>query len=271
MNLTASNMKIRLQTTQFSDFFAALEKFDLILYFAWSDIKARYARSILGPLWLVLTTAIGVAGLGYIWSILFNMDRATFIPALAIGLVIWQLLSTSLLEASVTFIVNAQVIKNSNNPILIFVFHTLMKNLIIFAHNFIIIFIILIIYPPDINLKTLLIIPGLFLVIGNLVWMISILAIVGVRYRDLQPALSSFMTIFFFLSPVIYKPDQLGVKANLMWLNPFTYLISFIRDPLTGTASPLFAYAIGILALILGWIATSILLKRYKHRLVFWV
>ena len=75
----------------------------LILYMAWSDIRARYKRSVLGPFWITLSTAIGVVGLGFIWSELFKMDRASFIPLLTIGLILWQFMSACIIESTTVF------------------------------------------------------------------------------------------------------------------------------------------------------------------------
>ncbi len=238
---------------------------------SWDNIKVRYARSVIGPFWLVLTTAISALGLGYVWSILFNQDKETFIPALCIGLIIWQFLSSCILEAPNCFIENTPIIRNTPNTVLIFPLVTIIRNIIILGHNLIIIFIVFLIYPPIFNHKTLLIIPGVILVIGNLVWIVGILGFLGARYRDLSPAISSMITILFFLSPVIYKPDQLGFKSYIMWLNPFTYLISLIRDPLTGQASPAFAYIVTTASLLIGYSVMTIMIEKYRYRLLYWL
>ncbi|WP_422137500.1 ABC transporter permease [Endozoicomonas sp. ALC020] len=246
-------------------------KKNLVINLAWDDIKVRYARSVIGPFWLVMTTAISALGLGYVWSILFNQDKATFIPALCIGLVIWQFLSSCILETPNCFIVNAPIIRNTINPILIYPLVAIIRNLIILAHNFLIIFIVFYLYPPELNYNTFLIIPGLILVIGNLIWISIILGFFGARYRDLSPAITSMMTILFFLSPVIYKPEQLGLRAMVMWLNPFTYLISAIRDPLTGNASPLFSYVVMTSTLLLGFMITAFMIEKYRYRIPYWL
>jgi len=97
------------------------------------------------------------------------------------------------------------------------------------------------------------------------------LGVLGARFRDLYPAISSFMTIVFFLTPVMYRPERLGVEQYLVWLNPFTYLISLLRDPLSGNASPLFVYIVMITTLLLGILVTARLLGRYKYRIVYWL
>ena len=55
-------------------------------YFAWSDTKARYKKSVLGPFWPTLTNLLGVVGLSLVWAELMNQDMQSFVPQLAIGL-----------------------------------------------------------------------------------------------------------------------------------------------------------------------------------------
>jgi ABC-type polysaccharide/polyol phosphate export permease len=243
----------------------------LLLALSWDEIKIRYVRSIIGPFWLVLATGISALGLSYIWSILFHQDRTTFIPALCIGLVIFQFLSACVTEAPNCFTQYSSIIKNASYPLILFPAAIVIKNFVIFLHNLVIVVVVLLIYPPPISLKMAFIFPGLLLVLFCLVCATILLAFLGARYRDVGPAVSSLMTIVFFLSPVIYKPDQLGVKERLMWLNPFSYLIALIRDPLTGYATPLFVYATMLVTLLIGLYLCYFLISRYSHRLVFWL
>ena len=243
----------------------------LLLEFSWGEIKARYARSILGPFWLVLTTAISALGLSYIWSILFNQDKETFIPSLTIGLVIWQFISTCINEAPYCFNTYSSIIRNYSYPIIMFPSALVFKNFFVFLHNFLIVMLVLMIYPPDISLNFLLIIPAMILVIANLIVAVTIVSMIGARYKDFGPAVNSLMTIVFFLSPVMYKPEQLSVREYLMWFNPFSYLITLIRDPITGVASPLFVYAVMIGTLLIGGLWVWYLVSHYRYRVVLWL
>ena len=244
---------------------------DLILYLSRSDIKARYARSLLGPLWLVLTTAISVVGLGYVWSALFSIDREVFIPFLSVGLVVWQFFSSCIIESAEIFSHSGAVIRNTRNSLFVFPFSMLGKNLIILGHNALIIFAVLLVYPQEINLNLFLVIPGLLLVIMNMAWIVTVVAIIGARFRDLGPAISSFMTILFFLSPVMYKPEQLGVKSSILWINPFSHMITAIRDPLLGYSPPMFVYITLILLLVSGWSLLFSMMVKFKNRIIYWI
>lgn len=253
------------------DFIETLHKLPLAVYFAWGDTKARYRRSVLGPFWLVVGTAIGVAGLGFLWSMLLKTDRASFIPSLTVGLVIWQLIAGCVTESCSIFVRNAPIIHNLRTPYLIFPVQLLLRQLINFGHNLIVVLAVLSIFPPLLNYNQLLIIPGLLLLIGNLLWIIVMIGMLGARFRDMEPLIAAFMPMMFFLSPVIYRPDQLGLKDMIVWLNPFSYMISLIRDPLQGLAPPLFVYYVSIGMLVVGWLVSLWLLNRSYNRIAFWV
>src|SRR5262245_36792452 len=60
---------------------------------ALQDIRLRYRGSVLGPFWLTLSTVIMVAAMGVIYSRLFHMQAADYLPYLATGLITWQLIS----------------------------------------------------------------------------------------------------------------------------------------------------------------------------------
>ena len=257
--------------TILNDIKSLITKKQVVIHLAWSAIRVRYARSILGPFWIVLTSAISVAGLGYVWSTIFNQDRATFIPMLTVGLVLWIFLSSLIVEASNCYIIFSNAVKNTLNPIILYPVALLIQHFIVFVHTWVIIIGVFLIYPPHFTLHTLMIIPNFLLVMLNLLWITITLAILGARYRDLNQAIASLMTILFFLSPVLYKPDALGLKSFILWFNPFSYFITAMRYPLEGAPTPLFIYYALCIALIIGFLLVSYLLRRTRYRIVYWL
>lgn len=246
-------------------------KLPMAFYFAWGDTLARYRRSVLGPFWMVLGTTIGVVGLGLLWARLLNVDYAVFIPSLTIGLVVWQLISGTIVEGSTILIRNAALIRNVKTPYLIFPAQVLIRQLINFSHNSIVIVGVLLIYTPNLSWATLLIIPNIFLVSANLLWMVLLMSMIGARFRDIEQLIAATMPILFFLSPVIYRPDQLGIKSIFVWLNPFSHMISLLRFPLQGQITPSFIYVTMGLMMIVGWTVSLWVLNRKYGRIAFWV
>lgn len=254
-----------------TDILLALQRVEPAMYLAWGDTKARYRRSVLGPFWLVITTAISVAGLGFLWSLLLKQEPSELVPSLTVGLVIWQFVAACISEGPSIFIRNAHFIKNISIPNFFFPMTLLLRQLINFGHNFIVVIAVLAIFPPHISMIQLLIIPGLILVIGNLAWIVLLLAMLGSRFRDLEQIIGAIMPLMFFLSPVIYRPNQVGISQKIVWLNPFSYFISLIRSPIVGEIAPMFVYQIAIVTLIVGGFFTVYQFGKWRRRVAFWV
>lgn len=254
-----------------SDIFEALSRLPAALFLSWSDTKARYKRSMLGPFWLTLGTAIGVGGLGFVWSTLFKMDKATFIPLLTVGLILWGFIAGIVTESSQLFIQNAQLIRNLRIPLFFYPIKLVLRHLINLAHNAIVIVIVFLIYPPDWHWGAWLVIPGFILVVLNLSWMSLFIGMFAARYRDTETAITNFMPLLFFMSPVLFKAEQLGVGSWIVWLNPFSYFISIVRDPLLGHPSPEFVWPVAIGMVLVGWALTLWMFNSRRTRIPYWI
>jgi len=254
------------------DLIFSFRRMPFVWHMALGDTRARYKRSFLGPLWMTLGATIGVVGLGLVWSSILNQPRAELIPSLTIGLLLWQFISACINESSTVFVRNASVIRNVKTPFFIFPLQLLIRHLIGLLHNSIIIIVVLIVYPPPVISSVMILsLFGLILVVLNLLWMIMLLGMLGARFRDLEQIISAFMPIVFFLTPVIFKADQIGLNSSIIWLNPFTYFMSLVRDPLYGRVPSLTIYLVTLLIMLLGWLLTMYFFNKRSARLAFWI
>ncbi|MCK5744806.1 ABC transporter permease [Oricola sp.] len=243
----------------------------LAWYFAWSDMRARYKRSVLGPFWLVLGTVIGVVGLGLVWSVLLNTERSEFIPALTVGLVLWQAISGAITGSTTVFARSASVIKNIKTPSWRISLELVFQQTVNLIHNFVVIVFVLLVYPQDIGFAALLVIPGLVLVFMNIFWIAQVLGFVGARYRDFDPLVSALMPILFFLSPVLYQSRQLGSLDVISKLNPIAYWIEIVRNPLLGSVPALSDYLVVVAMTIAGFLLATWMTRARGHRLPYWI
>src|SRR5206468_5355454 len=97
-----------------------------------------YRRSMLGPFWLTASTAIMVVALGFVYSKIFDIPLAEFIPFVSVGLLIWSFISTIVIEAGSLFTGSESYIKQIRLPYSLYVYRFIWSKVIIFAHNFII-------------------------------------------------------------------------------------------------------------------------------------
>ena len=54
------------------------------------------------------------------------------------------------------------------------------------------------------------------------------------RFRDVPPIVGSVMQIAFFVTPIVWRPEQLGARGWWLPYNPFDALLEMVRQPLLG-------------------------------------
>ena len=240
-------------------------------YLALTDTRARYKKSILGPLWLTLGNLVGVLGLSVVWAALLKEDMHSFVPSLTIGLIIWQLVAGAISDGPTTFIRQAGIIRNVSIPLWFFVVRALSRQIINLAHNLVIVFGVIWYFDFPLQAVTWLALPGLLLVILNLFWMMYFLGMLGARFRDIEYLINSFLTLLYFISPVIFRQDLLPLSMEIIWANPFSYFIEIIRAPFLGNTPDATSYIVTISMLLAGSSMTLLFQHLHGKRVVFWV
>lgn len=250
---------------------STIKHWPVVSYMALSDTRARYRRSVIGPWWLSIGTLIGTLGLGWLWSQLLKMPFSEFVPTLTTGLISWQLVSGVILESSGLYVRNATIIRNIPLPFPIYPLQLLMRHLINFLHNIPVFLLVAWVAGLSIGLESLMLIPGLVILILNLFWLSLFISILGARYRDLEYIIAAIMPLALFISPVFYRPDYLPVGQHVLWFNPLSHLIEIMRAPLLGYSLPGFVWMVNIGMLVVGAVCTLWLFRRERQQIAFWV
>lgn len=236
------------------------------------EIRRRYARSRLGQFWVTLSTFIMILTLGVVWSALWGQPVEKLMPYIGVSLITWTLISGILGEAPTTLVSHGGIYLNQGMSFSTAIFALVYKQLIIFAHNLPIILGVFLFFLQPLSWTALLAIPGLILVLITVSWMSYLLAITCLRYRDLTQVVASVLTVLFYVTPILWKSDQLPeAKSHFVDLNPFAAMLSVVRDPLLGHSPPesvwlmMMALAFGGSYLALAFIGT------YRNRIVYWI
>ncbi len=236
------------------------------------DIKLKYRRSSLGPLWITLSMAVTIYSMGFLYGHLFKANLALYYPHLASGIIGWALVSTLLLESTNAFIVSENYIRNQNNAMSQFIMRIILRNLLIFVHNVLVFIPIIFIFDISISFKLLLIIPGLLLIAVNTMFWGSLLAVFGTRYRDFTQIVASLIQVIFFLTPIMWMPKLLPEKYRwAVHYNPFNGFLNLVRAPLMNQLIDFTSLVVVLIATSLGFILYYFVMKKFKHRIVFWL
>lgn len=238
---------------------------------AYIDIRSRYRRTTLGPFWITLTAASMVLAIGLIYGQLLGQEIAGYLPYLSVGLLVWYFASSALSEGCNALIGAAPLIKSSNLPITFHVMRTLHRNLIIFFHNFIIIVVEWFVLRWHVGWEAVLSLVGLALLYVFLAGIAITVAVVCVRFRDVPPMVNAALQFLFFASPIIWYPESLKFGRAVLDLNPITYFLVIVRDPLVGRPVPAEDWGIACACSLVALLTAVAVYARYRGRVAYWV
>jgi lipopolysaccharide transport system permease protein len=237
----------------------------------WNDILQRYRRSLLGPFWLTASMAVMVVSLGVLYAELFKTPIDDFLPHLCVGLLVWNLIASFLTEGGAIFTASESYIKQIRLPYSVYVYRSAWSKLIIFAHNFVIYFGVLIYFRIWPGAAGLLAIPALLLLILNGALATVYIGILSARFRDIPQLIGSVVQIIFFVTPIMWKPGLLSHRAYIADLNPFYHLMEIVRGPLLGHVPSLLNYVAVLLITAMNLGLAGLVFTRFRSRIAYWI
>ncbi|MDB5642997.1 MAG: sugar transporter permease [Hyphomicrobiales bacterium] len=238
---------------------------------AWQDIKQRYRRSTLGPLWMTISTAIMVGALGFVYSSIFGQVLSEYIPYVGIGLVIWSFISSMLSEACTVFVSAEGMIRQARLPFTIYVARVIWRNFIVLFHNAIIIVLVLAAFGKGFGLSIIGLPIALVLYFITSLALGVLLGIYCCRFRDIAQLIVNVVQVMFFITPIMWQASLLKSQRWVADYNPFHHYIEIVRDPLLGAAFPWESFGVVLLTTVLLSGLALDALTRFRHRIAYWV
>jgi lipopolysaccharide transport system permease protein len=259
------------QSLALKDIAEGLRLWPLARSLGWLDIRLRYRGSALGPFWLTISSAVMIVSLGVLYSALFHTDVHDYLPFLALSQMLWFFLAAVVGEACTCFTQAEGMILTMRMPLFLHALRVLVRNVLVLAHNVIVIVGVYLFFDVSPGWRAFMAAPGAMLWIIDSLAICLLLGTFCTRYRDIGPIVGSVMQIAFFLSPIIWQPQQLGQHAWLLPFNPFYALMEIVRAPLLGTPLSakvwIAAVAYSLALCTLAWA----LFVRARGRVAFWI
>ncbi|APT85911.1 ABC transporter permease [Corynebacterium flavescens] len=262
----------------FADLLQGARQRELWFMLGIQDIKQRYRRSVLGPFWITIATGVMAAALGLLYSMLFQIPTAQFLPHVTVGLIMWNFISGAIKEGSTVFIENEGLIKQLPAPLSVHVYRLVWRQTLFLAHNLIIWVLLIIIFPRHLGWEFLLIIPGLALLLINGVWVAMFFGIVATRFRDIAPLLEALTQLLFYVTPIVWMTDTLenqggavSERAKLAQLNPLYHYMEVVRAPMIGQPVEAYHWWIVIGCTLAGIGLAALAMRQWRFRVSYWV
>jgi ABC-2 type transport system permease protein len=246
-------------------------------HLGWQDIRQRYRRSVLGPIWITISMAVTAVALGILYAGLFSNELSVQLPYILVGFIVWAFISGCISEGSDVFIANEGLIKQLPAPLSVHVYRLTWRQVLFFGHNLIVYLVMLVIFPQSLGWASLTALPAFVLLAVNGAWVALLLGIVTTRFRDLAPIIQSLVQLLFFLTPIVWIYDDLlknaavAERARLVEFNPLLHFIEIIRQPMLGQEQHLRHWIVVLVITVVGWAVTMVALRRYRSRVAYWV
>lgn len=265
-------MKTRL-FDDLADISLGLKKLKVAIWLASEDMRARYARTALGPWWNVLSTAIFVLALGITFGALFGQPLEAFLPYVAASMACWNFMNSIVQDGPMILIRANGIIQSYPLPLSTQIYRSVADKSLIMAH-FLLVYGVLVIYlklPLTIE-AVLMFIPAAMIYILTAVGVSLAFGVLGARFRDMGPALATIMTMAFLLTPVFWQ--KVALKPEQHWitdLNPLFHLLEIGRQPLLGHFAAVEHWIVSIGIAAFSLIAGSLTFAIMRRKIYYWL
>jgi len=219
-----------------SDFAAVFTRWRVWFLMAGQDIALRYRRSLLGPFWISLSLGALVLGMALLFGQIFQMDLAVYLTWLGVSLLIWTYLAALLNEGCGAAIDAETQLRSVSIPLPVLAARVVHRNLIVFAHNLLVIVVLLVVFGYRPTMELVWAPLGLAVLTLTGFFAVMVLAPICLRFRDFPQIVANVLQIVFFLTPIIWLPTQGRVPSWVIEINPFHHFMELVRAPILGAA-----------------------------------
>lgn len=218
---------------------------DLVILFVKRDLKNVYKQTVLGPLWIVINPFLSTFVFTVIFGIIANISTDG-IPQFLFymsGNILWSFFSSCFNRASSTFLSNARIFGKVYFPRFVMPLSGIIYNSITFLVQFVMFVILVAVYAlTGANVHPNLIVLALPILLIHIAFLGTgtglIISSLTTKYRDLNVLVSFGLTLWMYLTPVVYPVSQIPESFRwAMLLNPVAPIIETFRYAFLGSGS----------------------------------
>lgn len=225
---------------------------ELLYFFMWRDIRARYRQTFLGPIWAILRPFVSMILFSVIFGSLAGIQSGSDIPYplfVFAGIAGWNYFSSALTGATSSILSNASLMSKAYFPRLFAPISAVVAPIVDFVISLLIVSLLFVYYEraPSWHLVFLPVFLALAMLsgLGVGLW----LAGVAVRYRDVGFALPFATQTAMYVTPIIYPVTLVPARYRwLLSLNPMTAVVNGFRWCFFGTNAPSLGSLVGSVA-----------------------
>jgi lipopolysaccharide transport system permease protein len=209
----------------------------LVKNFSRQDFTSQFTASVGGFLWLFLTPIANIVIYAFVFSYIFKIraiegfGETSFVLFLMVGYLPWFAFGESIGKSTTLLLEKATLITKVKFPVQVLpISGTLVPYL---THAIGLVLLLLYLAANSYSNVLWLLLPFIFLMqLLFTIGLVAILSSLSIFLRDLQQLVSLIITIWFFLTPIIYPLTMIqneSVRSFFVW-NPMHNFINLYRE-----------------------------------------
>ena len=212
----------------------------IIYEFTKKELKTSYAQTVIGPFYFILLPLVQAMILNFFMNNITNKSTIDGYPSFIfclLGTTIWTLCSTMVTKNSSCLLLNRKLITKTYINKLIFYISGIIISLIHFLTNFFLLVGILIYYKYFVSdalyiefSYKLLFLPLILFYLTILCFSVgTIISCISIRYRDVVYGIPFIISMFFFISPVLFSAKSAKLFSFIFSINPVSSVMEYFR------------------------------------------
>lgn len=233
---------------------------ELLMIFAWRDLKVRYRQTFLGAIWVMGQPLVSMLIFTIIFGRVAKLGVATEVPYpvfVLAGVLLWNFASGAINHVGNSLLGASYLISKAYFPRMVVPLSNIVTDLVDLAIAAVLLVPVMLwyrVFPgAGILLAPLVVLLATVFALGVGLW----IAALNIEYRDIRIVIPWVLQIAMYVTPVVYPLAALPQRYRAVAvLNPMSGIVEAFRATLFGTAVPvmplLWAVAASLLLLFTG-------------------
>jgi ABC-type polysaccharide/polyol phosphate export permease len=204
---------------------------ELIATLVSKELKARYRGSVLGIIWTFLNPLLLLLVYSLVFSVYMRVQMENYALFVFTGLLPWIWFTSSLSEGASAVVSSGSLITKSMFPAEVLPMVKILSNLMNYVFSLPLIFLFMVVYGVPLRPSVLWLPVVMAIQLVFTLGLVYFLSALNVRFRDTQHVLGNLLTLWFFLTPVLYSINNAPAGyRHLLYFNPMTVLAVSYQD-----------------------------------------
>jgi lipopolysaccharide transport system permease protein len=243
---------------------------ELLLIFAWRDLKVRYRQTLFGALWVMGQPLVSMLIFTLLFGRVAKLSVTTAVPYpvfVLAGLLIWNFVAGAITHVGNSLLGASYLISKAYFPRLVVPLSNIVTNLVDFGVAALLLVPVMLWYRvipgPEILLAPLVVLLATLFALGVGLW----IAALNIEYRDIRIVIPWVLQIAMYITPVVYPLSALPERYRFVaTLNPMSGIVEGFRATLFGTPVPATPLLWSVAASLLLVFSGAFYFRRVERR-----